>query len=436
MARTTRTIIAIGSLGTLLLAASAALFACEGPEGPPGAAGAAAAPGATGAQGPVGPAGLASPDGGLTAGCMSPCHGFKGVVEQWKTSTHYFGVIGNTDEVPTWTGPGACGNCHSGDGLEQRLAGNVGFVGDAGPVGLASGELNYKKGAAPAEITYAGQSKVAIIGCTTCHDVNAANDPHLTGATYTAGSFKLRVKTGANDQSLLEKSPTSTSITGSPAGKWGASNTCVFCHKSRKDVTSYITATTSITSSTWGPHQAPQSDIFSGAGGYHYVGKTFTNSTHQTVAGCSSCHMVKVAANGNIPDHSMRPSLSACGAAGCHAGAKTFDVLGGQGVVKSALGELEGLLAGLGLLTRSSAAPYVPIGSVVATELTDGRYELDRTMPGNSITDRQAGALYNYLLIARGSGWGVHNPVYTKELLFDSISELKGGAPAAIPVRP
>jgi hypothetical protein len=434
---------ALASVGVLLLGGGTALLACEGPEGPPGATvyvEAGATQGQPGPAGPVGPSGLASvADGGiLTASCMLPCHGFKGVVEQWKTSTHYFGAIANTDEVPSWTGPGACGNCHSGDGLEQRLAGNVGVAaGSSAPTGLASGQINYKKGATTGEITYAGQSKVAIISCITCHDITAANDPHVTGASYTPGSFKMRVKTGPNDEMLIEKSSDAGVVDGTPAGKWGVSNTCIACHKSRKDVTNYILpgASISITSSTWGPHEAPQSDIFSGKGGYHYAGKTFKNSTHQTVSGCSSCHMVKVAANGNIPDHSMRPTVATCAAAGCHANVTSFDVSGGQGIVKGQLAELQGLLAGLNLLTRSTAAPYVPI---TAGELADKRFELDKTMPGNTITDLQAGALYNYLLIARGSGWGVHNPTYTKQLLWDSISQLKPGnlPPAGAPTRP
>jgi len=364
---------------------------------------------------------------------MLPCHGFKGVVEQWKTSTHYFGAIANTDEVPTWTGAGSCGGCHSGDGLEQRLAGNVGVaVGFTAPPGLASGQLNYKKGAGTGEITYAGQSKVAIVSCITCHDITAANDPHVTGANYTAGTFKLRVKTGPNDQMLIEKSSDAGVVDGTPAGKWGVSNTCISCHKSRKDVTNYITAANTL-STYWGPHEAPQADIFSGKGGYHFAGKTFNNSTHQTVAGCASCHMVKVAANGNIPDHSMRPTVATCAAAGCHAVVNTFDVAGGQGIVKGQLAELEGLLAGLTLLTRSAAAPYVPM---TPGELADKHYELDKPMPGNTINDLTAGALYNYLLVARGSGWGVHNPTYTKQLLWDSIFQLKGSAPSGAPTRP
>jgi hypothetical protein len=48
----------------------------------------------------------------------------------------------------------------------------------------------------------------------------------------------------------------------------------------------------------------------------------------------------------------------------------------------------------------------------------------------------QAGALYNYLLIARRKDEGVHNIKYTAELLWDSIQLLKGANPAFISVRP
>jgi hypothetical protein len=41
-----------------------------------------------------------------------------------------------------------------------------------------------------------------------------------------------------------------------------------------------------------------------------------------------------------------------------------------------------------------------------------------------------AGALYNYLIIARGKDFGVHNPTYTKQLLWDSIKYLKGSNPS------
>ena len=64
---------------------------------------------------------------GLPTSCLSPCHGFNGIVEQWKTSTHYSAFISNLggDEVATWTGATACGNCHAADALQMRVAGAV-----------------------------------------------------------------------------------------------------------------------------------------------------------------------------------------------------------------------------------------------------------------------------------------------------------------------
>src|SRR4051794_31235360 len=66
----------------------------QGPKGPPGADGADGQHGADGTQGPPGADGMA-PDGGITTGCLSPCHGFTGIVEQWKTSRHYATYIAN-----------------------------------------------------------------------------------------------------------------------------------------------------------------------------------------------------------------------------------------------------------------------------------------------------------------------------------------------------
>lgn len=442
--RTRKSTTVLATVGIVALLATGTLFllsACEGPGGPAGqigAPGAAGAAGTAGATGPQGAAGTANSDGGLTTSCMLPCHGFNGIVEQWKTSTHYFGAIENLEEEAAWTNPkAACGNCHATDGLPTRIAGQYVISGaDAGPVNAALGQLNYKKGSTAAEIGYGGSAPLAIIGCTTCHDA-FVNDPHLTGGNYTKGEFKLRVPTGPNDQAYIEKSPTAGTFTGTAAGKWGSSNACIYCHKSRKDVTNYITGGVTLTSAYWGPHDGPHSDVFTGLGGYHFGANTYGNSTHQQSGGCGTCHMPKVAQNGNYPDHSFRPQISTCTSAGCHVGAKSFDVAGGQGVIKAALASLQAALnTNLGALTRSSAAPY----AALTTELGDGQYNLDRSRPGAALTKDQAGALYNYLLLARASAWGVHNPIYTKQLIYDSYLAVRTGGdpatPAGIPTRP
>ena len=60
-------------------------------------------------------------------------------------------------------------------------------------------------------------------------------------------------------------------------------------------------------------------------------------------------------------------------------------------------------------------------------ELGDGNWSQDTPVPGGGLdggllTQDQAGALYNYLLVARGGAYGVHNPKYIGEILFDSAT--------------
>jgi hypothetical protein len=370
-------------------------------------------------------------------GCLAPCHSFTGIVEQWKTSTHYATYIANLggEEVSSWTGATACGNCHAIDGIQHRVAGNVNASGTT-PPDAVHGETNYinSSNMRLAEATYAGHATVAVVHCSTCHDVNPATDPHVTGEPYVAGSFPLRVPTGAADQALIEKSPVAGTATGTPAGAYGRGNVCIWCHKSRKDVTNYITAANAISNTYWGPHEGPQSDVYTGKGGYHYTGKTYTNSSHQNFEnGCLDCHMPRAAGvNQGIGDHSFYPQLSACQKSGCHSTTTSFNVAGGQAFVKNALKELRVALNANGWLTRSAAAPY---GTLTPTEEADEQFTADMPKPLASnvtLTADQAGALYNYLLIVRGSGMGVHNPVYVRQLIYDSIQAVTGMAPKSL----
>ncbi|MEO8878544.1 MAG: ammonia-forming cytochrome c nitrite reductase subunit c552, partial [Polyangiaceae bacterium] len=221
------------------------------------------------------------------------------------------------------------------------------------------------------------------------------------------------------DPAFIEKSPTTTSITGMSIGNLGSANTCISCHKSRKDVTSYITASNTL-SKYWGPHEGPQADIFSAAGGYQYVGMTYGTSTHQQKLTCIDCHMPEVKENRGVPDHSFAARLTAC--QGCHAGANSFDVSGFQTLITTAMTQFEFALSGEGYLTRSTAPPYLPLQP---DEMADGKFELDQPRTGApALTANKAGALYNYILIARGGASGVHNPKYIQQLMVDSYAAI------------
>lgn len=393
----------------------------------------------------TGPAGGGG-DGGLTTSCLSPCHGFNGIVEQWKTSTHFATYVANLggEEVATWTGATECSNCHAADALTGRAAGNVNApgVGDAGVPNVKNGGMVYRAASAStgaSAATYAGNVKVAAVNCTTCHSVTPATDPHRTGAaTYAPGSFPLRVPVGVNDVAFLSKSPDTTAVTGQSAGARGFSNTCMWCHKSRKDVTNYVTASNNI-SQYWGPHEGPQADVYTGKGGYHFGSNVYGTATHETKLTCTDCHMADSAANGNFPDHSFYPQLSVCTAT-CHVGEKSFNINSAQTafagktttnpVFESYLGELERLLNTEGLITRSLTT------GLTAAELGDGNFQLDTGRSASGVTADKAGALYNYFLLARGSAKVVHNPKYARQLMWDSVFALKGAAPANMSVRP
>jgi hypothetical protein len=425
-----------GATGSNGLNGDAGPPGAEGPAGPRGATGAMGAMGTPGAIGAAGSAGTA--EGILNVSCLSPCHGFSGLVAQWQTSTHYATYISNLggDEVPTWTGATACGNCHAIDAIAQRMAGNLGIVGTTAPSDPQHGKLEYVSSInqAVTEPTYLGHSTVAEVHCTTCHDVNASNDPHRTGATYVEGSFPLRVATGPDDQTLIEKGSAVGVSDGTPAGKFNVGNVCISCHRSRKDVTNYVLASNNLSSTHWGPHEGPQADVYSGKGGYQYPGKTYGNSSHQAFKnGCVDCHMPEVAANQGVGNHSFYAQLSACQKMGCHVNATSFDMAGGQSAVRSNLQDLRVALNTAGYLTRGTVAPYPALS---ADELKDLTFSLDQVRPSTAVPADKAGAVYNYLVLARGSADGVHNPLYTKELIYDSYQAIAGTFPPSLPTRP
>jgi hypothetical protein len=434
---------------TLGFTFAALLAGCSGPTGPAGE---------TGKEGPAGPRGEAGAPGaqgkmGMSAelpetgatipvSCLSPCHGFNGVVAQFQTSVHYteylVNVSSSTPEAE-WTATGApCGNCHAVDGLEQRATGNVGTVDGGVVVHVKTGELQYRDPAtnAQASAAYTGSATVAEVYCTTCHNVTSANDPHKTGKPWKPGSFPLIVSPDGGAINI-EKSPSTSAVTGIDAGDFGPGNTCMWCHRSRVDITNELTATgNAISSPYWGPHEGPQGDLTTGVGGYQFSGQTYGESTHEHKLSCVDCHMANVADNSNVPDHSFNPSLTVC--ISCHSGATTFNVNGGQGLVQGELTQIEGALNTMGLLTRSPAAPYAPLTTTssgnVPAQVGDGNWSEDLPVPTSSIdgglpvplSADQAGALYNYLLVARGGASGVHNPIYIEQLLYDSYFALSG----------
>lgn len=420
-------VVAASAIATFVAAA------CGGSDGPQGNTGLTGVPGPQGPVGVPGPAGGGVADGGniLSGACTQPCHTFGGVVDQWRFSNH-------SHPQENEIGGGTCGNCHGVDGIQQRVANKYSGTGDAGaPTNVAKGHLGFLTSTGAAgEIGYGGATAIGRIHCTTCHDFNPANDPHVVGK-YIGGSAKIRVAGGPTDTAFIEKSPVVSPAAGQSVA-YKAGNVCVFCHKSRKDVTAYVlegAATNAVTSIRWGPHNGPQADVYSGKGGYHFTGATYGTSTHAGLPNaCVSCHMSPVAANANVPDHTMKPNVAYCKTCHTQYTGTDFDIQGGRSIVKNALKELETALNDAGLLTRALAAPYGPLEDA---DLADGQFNLDLSRPTAAKLDGPvAGALYNYLVLARGKDLGVHNPTYAKQLLWDSIRQITGANPTSLATRP
>ena len=303
---------------------------------------------------------------------------------------------------------------------------------------LASGELQYLDPTStppkPNYATYAGTATVAQVYCTTCHAVTNANDPHVTGIPWTPGSFPLQVSPDGGSI-FLEKSPEAAAVIGTNAGYYGPGDTCMWCHRSRVDVTNYITASNKITSVYWGPHEGPQADIFTGAGRLPVPGADLRHVDSPAEAVVRRLPHARRGDNQDVPDHSFNPQLSAC-LVGCHTPAPTtFNIAGGESVVKGAMTDLERALNNQGWLTRAASAPYTPLTDPDAGggNWATGTGTEDTPLPGPTLTAAQAGALYNYILVARGGAYGVHNPLYEEQLLYDSYVAVTGNAPPAFP---
>jgi hypothetical protein len=109
-------------------------------------------------------------------------------------------------------------------------------------------------------------------------------------------------------------------------------------------------------------------------------------------------------------------------------------VLGQQTDMKASLRELRQALNDETWLTRAEATPYDPL---TPAQIADENFAEDHVRPGTTgLTPDQAGAVYNYLLIARGAAGGIHNPLYVRQLIFDSYKAVTNANPPSMSTRP
>lgn len=313
-----------------------------------------------GDEGPQGPPGVAT--------CMN-CHTddfqladypngwyLRSIQTQFVLSRHNLSdtyVRRGTDASPT------CSRCHTTEGFQVYIA-----TGDEAPLEESSH-----------------------IGCFACH------------APHTNEDFSLR-KQGPQEMFIGQTYDE------------GNSNTCAVCHQARA-LEPGIESQSPITSTRWGPHYGPQSNILSGQGAWDLPGTDFDAAAvhpHNTAnsQGCVTCHMADLPDNTIAGGHSFAPDyetsegdrINSKGCA-CHgfndADATEYTEELFMTPFEEDLNELRALLDVRQWLDTSGT--YASNGA-------------NAPGPGNP-----RGAVLNYLLLHHDKSMGVHNPNYARAVL-------------------
>ncbi|MBN1409133.1 MAG: T9SS type A sorting domain-containing protein [Calditrichaceae bacterium] len=204
---------------------------------------------------------------------------------------------------------------------------------------------------------------------------------------------------------------------------------CMNCHKSRRDADSY----TNSPGSHFGPHYAPQADMFIGTNAVTF-GKTLPTSPHLagTTDACVDCHMYEIGSHGehdaegnlntagmhsfSMVSKSGNDNVAAC--ADCHGDiGETFAEkkyfingdadLDGDGAEEGLQDEVHGLMDELGALLPDA----------------DPHAEVDETW---TLTELKAA--FNHRLVYYDHSYGIHNPAFIVSLLQVSIQALENNA--------
>ncbi len=353
-------------MGMLMLMLAVALVSCtkEGEKGEPGT------------NGVDGEDGINGTDG--TASCIQ-CHDNTQVlfakVNQWEHSTHA------TGETSFENGT-SCAPCHTSQGFLERMANDT-------------------------TATLAVIENPNMVNCYTCHNIHATYQPADWALTY---ADPVNYWSTGGETVTLDM---------------GSGNICANCHQSRKVNPFPVVGSTdnlTVTSSRYGPHNGPVANMIGSFGGYEVTGSAnYLENAHATVEnGCVTCHMAD--AVGNLGGgHTFKvayeeggsEALNLAGCESCHADldALATDIEETQTEISDLLAQMLTKLVDLGVLSTS--------GSVQG----DNGGNASTSNPA-TLTPNEAGAVLNYKLVLNDKSLGVHNKLYAKALLTNSLESL------------
>ena len=316
----------------------------------------------------------------------SPKYPVRGAALEFESSGHK--NLGNSHYA---NGEG-CQQCHTSEGFVQFV--QTGKVGDFVPV--------------PSQPD-----------CFTCHT------PH------TKGNFSLRT---TEPVTLADGTEVDN----------GAGNLCASCHHARTDARKEVKpmAARDIRS-YWGGHHGPQADVLNGANAFEFAGKKYSSSQHRDIIrdGCAICHMAypqgRYSLSPQVGGHSFaivgevheQPVANTFGCVSCHEGIaqvrgqEIFDITAKadydlDGIIEPVQAEVAGIFdlfvneRGTGYLQRLTPPFYGADGSWY------------QSMSAKERPTSEVAALYNYKLFLEDRSKGVHNTIYTIQVLYDSLKAL------------
>ena len=310
---------------------------------------------------------------------------------QWEQSKHAYG--GDYERAGS-----SCAECHTTEGFIQKTSGNT--------------------------VTAAIQPSPP--GCFACHSPHSRADFTLrTTAAVTLNSSVAGVADAAFD--------------------YGKGNLCASCHRPRTmspepDPTkTAVTDTITITNSRWYAHYGVQSQLLMGTGGFEFTDYTYTGNSAHTSApllqseGCIQCHMANPAQTGSefgmagahtmnirYESHGSPASLlEGCKNSACHPSITTVDYHSVQTIVHAYLDTLETIMSDSASVDRFNA------GAKKAWITAGPSINASSGSPLKISPASRAGALYNFFLVEHDLSFGVHNSVYTIDLLKSSVAELR-----------
>ncbi|MBI3873318.1 MAG: hypothetical protein HY304_09610 [candidate division Zixibacteria bacterium] len=279
--------------------------------------------------------------------------------------------------------------------------------------------------------TYVRRGTDASPACSRCHTTEGYQVYLATGqeapleASSHISCFACHAPHTNRDFSRRNEDSTTHLAVGGTYDK-GPSNTCAVCHQVREP-NPPIESSEPITSSRWGPHHGPQSNILSGKGAYVLPGATYDAAAAHNIGiteGCVNCHMAALPDNVVAGGHSFAITYEATSGSstvdrvnskGCACHGWTSDVVATtaveahQATFEHDLGELGDMLVARGWLNGAKNA--VTTGAAAPT------------------TKEARGIVFNYLMLLEDKSGGVHNPKYTASIIAAAKAYLESLGP-------